>query len=562
MAQHTDNPVLATMQRIQINQLPSDIFHRIMYALDLTFSHENYADIKFRVALRTCMKVCRRWYTEIKPLLWASIRIRRRTHHALATFFQNNRALVRDIDIDLEHSSISCHDSFDPSTFRPDREWHGVILMHSIFTPNTELLAQMDAKATTWVDAIQHDDITAKIMNDWLLNQTKGWSLWPPPRSTTAPIFFPFVETLSLSKIDFSQQSGARYLRSILEGLPQLRHLTMDTLKNVCLVTHNLVLPRLQSLTLKRVEAHCKDLLNLLSVRCTPRLDRIRMKLLRLPRQNRLEILDMLLEHGDKDGRCKDSLPIRHIDGLDCHSHRDEDLAAFFELLPRNSLKSLALHRGLLIREQTMKSLIEHHGESLQSFYCTNDFNFSNAILQDLVTRLPNLRLLGLERVGQFSSLFFDTDRKVPWACTQLERLSLEVRSRREMPRLTEVLANLELRDPHSIETTGRVLKHGSAMQASSRRIPAVSESEMCEREILFYERICGLKKLRDLRLEGDVWSDVETRELNKRLERRYGVNGAIGRERGADFRTPEHPERGGEYKFYGWDKITLWELS
>lgn len=46
-----------------------------------------------------------------------------------------------------------------------------------------------------------------------------------------------------------------------------------------------------------------------------------------------LGLLDMLLEHGDKSGRCRGSFPIRHIDGLDCIGYDDDVMAVFFREL-------------------------------------------------------------------------------------------------------------------------------------------------------------------------------------------------------------------------------------
>ncbi|KAF9297459.1 hypothetical protein BGZ74_009824, partial [Mortierella antarctica] len=487
--------------------------------------------------------VSSRWYREFKPYLWASLSISRTTHFKMAEFLPVNRPLVRDLVLDMNNSSVP---SYDDVPTLPTQEWYGAVLMHHIFSPNSQ-------------DALQHDgadrndeDIAKRIMQEWYQNQSTGWSLWPPPRSTKAPIFFPNLETLDLKRIDFTRQTNGRYLRTILEGLPLLRHLALSSVTNVCLVTHNLVLARLQSLSLSRINTSNKDLLHLLSVRCTPHLDRIKLEFIRITRMDSLGLLDMLLEHGDKNGRCKDSLPVRHIDGLDCIRYDDDDMAFFFENLPAESLKTVSIQRGIFFQDKSLTTLIKYHGHSLQTLYFGKECRFSAKTLQDLITKVPNLRLLGLRRGEACERLIHEIDQCLPWSCKHLERLALHDIHGVMMTRQSKVLVHLAKRDP----SDGRILQQGTPFQVQASVVEPIPEGLMTVREARFLESILALKELQELRIGQWTWADEASRATNMRLERRYGVHGAIGREQGVVHRTIDNPDGGGGYKFYGWNTI------
>ncbi|KAF9079515.1 hypothetical protein BGX23_003864 [Mortierella sp. AD031] len=360
-----------------------------------------------------------------------------------------------------------------------------------------------------------------------------------------APIYFPNLETLELSRIDFSKQNNGRYLRAILEGLPLLQHLTLILLKNLCLVTHNLVLARLQSLSIFHLTSSNSDLLHLLSVRCTPYLDRIQLEDVTISRMASLQILDMLLEHGDKDGRCKDSLPIRHIDGLDCIHYNDDDMTVFFENLPAQSLKTVLIRRGILFGDGALSTLIRRHGDSLQTLYFSRECRFSIEMIQELVTKVPNLRLLCLRRSETSERLMLKTDPRVPWTCTRLERLFLYSRHGAVVSNQNRILAHLAIRDA----IDGRALK-----ECGPRERSPLEEGKMTGPELRFFETVMAIKELCELWIGKSGWTEAYMTDVP--FKRRYGVHGAIGRERGVVHRTVDNPDRGGGYKFYGWDKI------
>jgi hypothetical protein len=446
---------------------------------------------------------------------------------------------VRDLIIDMVESAIPCYEY--GTTLEPTKEWYGTILMHRMFTPDTEDSSQSTNASTNDVD------IAKRIMQEWTQNQAVGWSLWPPPRPTMAPIFFPNLETLELRRIDFSRQNNGRYLRAILEGLPLLRHLTLFLLKNLCLVTHNLVLARLQSLSIFHLTSSNSDLLHLLSVRCTPYLDRIQLEDVRISRMASLQILDMLLEHGDKDGRCKDSLPIRHIDGLACIHYNDDDMTVFFENLPAQSLKTVLIRRGILFGDGALSTLIRRHGDSLQTLYFSRECRFSIEMIQELVTKVPNLCLLCLRRSETSERLMLKTDPRVPWTCTRLERLFLYSRHGVVVSNQNRILARLAIRDA----IDGRALK-----ECGPREMSPLEEGKMTGPELRFFETVMAIKELCELWIGKSGWTEACTWLTDVRFERRYGVHGAIGRERGVVHQTVDNPDRGGGYKFYGWNKI------
>ncbi|KAG0341006.1 hypothetical protein BG005_003091 [Podila minutissima] len=497
------------------------------------------------------MRVSRRWYREFKPYLWASLTIephlwasltiKKTTHYRMAEFLPVNRPLVRDLIIDMDESTIPCYE--DGMSLERTKEWYGAILMRRMFTPDTEDSSQSTNASTN------DEDITKQIMQEWTRNQAVGWSLWPPPRPTMAPIFFPNLETLELRRIDFSKQNNGRYLRAILEGLPLLRHLTLFLLKNLCLVTHNLVLAQLQSLSIFHLTSSNSDLLHLLSVRCTPHLDRIQLEDVTISRMASLQILDMLLEHGDKDGRCKDSLPIRHIDGLDCIHYNDDDMTVFFENLPAQSLKTALIRRGILFGDGALSTLIRRHGDSLQTLYFSRECRFSIEMIQELVTKVPNLRLLCLCRSETFERLMLKTDPRVPWACTRLERLFLYRQYGDVVSNQNRILAHLAIRDA----IDGRALKECGPRERSPWERSPLEEGKMTGPELRFFETVMAIKELCELWIGKWGWTEAYT---DVQFERQYGVHGAIGRERGVVHRTVDNPDRGGEYKFYGWNKI------
>ncbi|KAF9209239.1 hypothetical protein BGZ59_010218 [Podila verticillata] len=521
-----------------IFNLPSDVLERIVCILD-----QQCDDAGYRAVLSICMQVSTRWYHEFKPYLWASLNIKRTTHFKMAEFLPVNRPLVRDLVLDMNNSSVP---SFDDVPALPTQEWYGAVLMHHMFSPNSQ-------------DPLQHsgmnsndEDITRRIMQEWYQDQYTGWSLWPPPRSVKAPIFFPNLETLDLKRIDFTRQTNGRYLRTILGGLPLLRHLTLSSVTNVCFVSHNLVLARLQSLSLSRIDNSNKDLLHLLSVRCTPHLDRVRLDSIKITRMDSLGLLDMLLEHGDKSGRCKNSFPIRHIDGLDCIRYNDDDMTVFFENLPAESLKTVSIQRGILFGDGSLTTLIKHHGHSLQVLYFSKECRFSAVALQDLVMKVPNLRLLGLRRGEACERLIHDINQRLPWACKHLERLILHDVNGVMLNRQSEVLAHLANRD--SID--GCALQRGTPFQVQASVVKPIPEGLMTVREARFLESILALKRLQELRIGQWTWADEVSRATNMRLERRYSVHGAIGREQGVVRRNIDNLDGGGGYTFYGWRSI------
>ncbi|KAG0034950.1 hypothetical protein BGZ82_005463 [Podila clonocystis] len=521
-----------------VYRLPGELLEQVIFALDLLCGAD---DRKYRRVLTICMCVSRRWYREFKPHFWAgrAIKIQKTTHYEMEKFLPAIRPFAHDLIIDMLECAIPCYEDAR-TTLEPTKEWYGAILMHRMFTPDTE-----DSSQST--SATNDEDITKRIMQEWIQNQAVGWSLWPPPRPTMAPIFFPNLETLELHRIDFSRQSNGRYLRAILEGLPLLRHLTLFMLKNLRLVTHNLVLAQLQSLSIFHLTSSNSDLLLLLSVRCTPYLDRIQLEDVTISRMASLQILDMLLEHGDKDGRCKDSLPIRHIDGLDCIHYNDDDMTVFFENLPAQSLKTVLIRRGLLFGDGALSTLIRHHGDSLQTLYFSRECRFSIEMIQELVTKVPNLRLLCLCRSETSKRLMLKTDPRVPWTCTQLERLFLYSRHGAVVSNQNRILAHLAIRDT----TDGRALKEYGPKERSTPE-----EGKMTGPELRFFETVMAIKELRELWIGKSSWMEADTWLTDVRFERRYGVHGAIGRERGVVHRTVDSPDRGGGYKFYGWNKI------
>ncbi|KAG0337930.1 hypothetical protein BG004_007439 [Podila humilis] len=548
-----------------VYRLPSDILEQIIFELDLQCG---VSDRAYRAILAKCLRVSRRWYREFKPHLWASLSINRRTHVQLQEFIPANRPLVRDLVIDMNGSAVH---NYDSGPFLASNFYEGILMRH-MFEPGSPPPPQDSLNTEELVGrGGGGEDITKRIMQSWLKSQSIGWSTWPPPRPTLSPIFFQNLETFQLSNICFRGQSNGRYLRLILEGLPLLRHLRLHSVKNVLLVTHNLVLNRIQSLSLYDVDNTNMDLLRLLSVRCTPYVDRVKLDLIKIPRAHSLNLLDTLLEHGNSPTQrlhCKDSLPIRHLDGLDCRRFYDDDLATFFENLPTLSLRTVSIARGIGFKSGAMMSLIRNHGPVLQTLYLDGECNLPNEALQAVVTQLPNLRLLGLLFDQASDRLIMQTDLTEPWACNQLKRLKLHEGPRHWLTEQNLVLANLEYH--HEVITVSsdsgkatlkgnrRVLRRGTgtAAMGSQTAPPPQPLGDMELRELRFLEILAGLEKLQDLQISRTVWADEEARSINIRLERRYGVHGPLGRGRGVVRRTIENPDRGSEYQFYGWKSV------
>ncbi|KAG0339730.1 hypothetical protein BG000_001468 [Podila horticola] len=349
-------------------KLPTEIILQILYHIDDACA----SDQQWRNRVLTYMRVCKNWHDQFRPFLWASLPINKSTPLTLVEHLPRSRHLVEDLVIDMQGSSLPV--SGDAS----DQKQH-------------------EGDGTSILDKLDSDDIGDCLLLMERLASSPAFSL--PP----TPVHFPNLETLELHRIDFSGHKPY-YLRSILDGLPVLRHLILNTLTNVNLDTTDLVLLNLQSLVINLIQKNCRSLVHILSVRCTPHLDRVKLHNIHgTTRSNspaHTQVLDLLLEHGTVDdlGRQK-SLPIRYIDGLDCIRYSDEVLASFFERLPAGSLRTFSVQNGRLMGMKSLDSLIRHHKMSIETLYFDSyspTRRDRDVFVQNVITKFPNLLVLGL----------------------------------------------------------------------------------------------------------------------------------------------------------------------
>ncbi|KAF9319810.1 hypothetical protein BG003_008104 [Podila horticola] len=443
-------------------KLPTEIILQILYHIDDACA----SDQQWRNRVLTYMRVCK-----------------------------NCRHLVEDLVIDMQGSTLpTSGDASDQKQHESD----GTSILYHLFQPHANPHSSShDPKSDTRQDIkydsdkLDCDDIGDSLLLMERLASSPAFSL--PP----TPIHFPNLETLELHRIDFSGHKPY-YLRSILDGLPVLRHLVLNTLTNVNLDKTDLVLLNLQSLVINLIQKSCRSLVHILSVRCTPHVDRVKLHNIHgTTRSNspaHTQVLDLLLEHGPVDdlGRQK-SLPIRYIDGLDCIRYSDEVLASFFERLPAGSLRTFSVQNGRLMGMKSLDSLIRHHKMSIETLYFDSyspTRRDRDVFVQNVITKFPNLLVLGLMK-----RRYFHVALRYPWICPKLQ-----------------------------LRHEGTITMHGG-MQCYGNADYRRQGHGMIRNHAVAATSVMG--------------------------QRRFGARGAIGRERGQIQRTIHDPDKG-TFQFCG----------
>lgn len=507
-------------------KLPTEIILQILYHIDDACA----SDQQWRNRVLTYMRVCKNWYDQFRPFLWASLPINKSTPLTLVEHLPRSRHLVEDLVIDMQGSTLpTSGDASDQKQHESD----GTSILYHLFQPHANPHSSShDPKSDTRQDIkydsdkLDCDDIGDSLLLMERLASSPAFSL--PP----TPIHFPNLETLELHRIDFSGHKPY-YLRSILDGLPVLRHLVLNTLTNVNLDKTDLVLLNLQSLVINLIQKSCRSLVHILSVRCTPHVDRVKLHNIHgTTRSNspaHTQVLDLLLEHGPVDdlGRQK-SLPIRYIDGLDCIRYSDEVLASFFERLPAGSLRTFSVQNGRLMGMKSLDSLIRHHKMSIETLYFDSyspTRRDRDVFVQNVITKFPNLLVLGLMK-----RRYFHVALRYPWICPKLQRMCLRA----------------------------FILRHSG-------------DANVCELDVGEYKRSTWHRIL-PVRHEGTItmhggmqcYGNADYRRQGHGMirnhavaatsvmgQRRFGARGAIGRERGQIQRTIHDPDKG-TFQFCG----------
>lgn len=96
----------------------------------------------------------------------------------MAELIPVNKPLGRDLVLDMNNSSVPSYDGM-PDLLTQD--WYGAVLMHHMFSPNSQ-----DPLQRSGVDS-DDEDITKRIMQEWYQNQSKAGLYGRNPAQSRRP---------------------------------------------------------------------------------------------------------------------------------------------------------------------------------------------------------------------------------------------------------------------------------------------------------------------------------------------------------------------------------------